>query len=156
MSRVLIFNRLEDFALNPSNKGVVLFGEKKFFSDKERTYDVVFHAWKNVQNPYALKKPCSLVIPVIKGDWHDVELLRLNDANPDYTRFAVPAGDRILFYDIKKGAFGRGPDCAEGYTRVMETPFHLEVGLPKMKREIEKTRRDIDGRCQDAFLSQTE
>lgn len=141
-----MFEDLEKFVLDKTKKNVVLFGANRFFNSDNVKYDVVFHVRENVQDPYQIIKPTSLVLPVIRDSFPEVEISRLNAQYPSFTRFAVPEKDRILFYDIRKHALGRELKCADGYSRIPEGPFFERVNLPEMEKEVRRLRVEIDER----------
>jgi hypothetical protein len=122
-SKILILTALKTFALGKAKQGVVLFGEEKFYGSGKRIYDPIFHARENIPNPYEVERPCSLVIPVVDGDYPEVTVLELNAQHPGFTEFAGLEVDRSLFYDALDGVLGTELKFADGYSRILEKPF---------------------------------
>ncbi|MDP3027622.1 MAG: hypothetical protein Q8N63_08000 [Nanoarchaeota archaeon] len=145
MGKILMFRPIGDLTFNNDIENLVLFGEENFVDDSEEIYDLIFHS-KQIANPYEQKKPCSLVIPVLRtfNKTEAYKMIRdLNKAFPDFDRFAV-SGEFLDFYQTIKE---RGKTRLKGlgkYNVVDYAPFIAHSEDPFFEQNLERKIREIN------------
>ncbi len=149
MSKIVIFKEVEEKALDNNLEGLVLFGESNLLEDTKNVYDLIFHAKQT--DPYQIitpKKPCSLVIPVIRAynkDQAISEIYYKYTEHPDFTKFVATIPDNDLsFYEVNPQELGKKIISFGKYKRVEEKKFLAHTRNLALIREINEKRRLIN------------
>lgn len=149
MNRILLFDELEARALKEDN--FVLFGESGFVHDRKACYDILFYG-ENVKNPYDVKWPVSMAVPVLNLSKRDspIVLAGLNKEHPSFNRFGVVNDSGLRFYDVFRNELGARVTSADlgvphlKYVKTSKSNFLDYINNPAMNEEIGAKISEID------------
>lgn len=145
MRKILIFKEIRDKAFDRNLNNLVLFGEKDYINDTENIYDLIFYS-KQVILTDPFRKPCSLVIPVIRtfNEKEAIEKINhLNEQFSDFNRFAV-SGEFLDFYEVIKKRLGKEIKGLGKYNVVDSDKLVEYSEDPTFEQKIEQQIRKIN------------
>ena len=144
MGKIIILESIRTLAFDKDIENLVLFGEEDYIDDTKNIYDLIFHSKQTT--PYHFKKPCSLVIPVIRANNKEraiEKIYNLNKEFPDFTKFVVPR-EFLDFYEVIQKEEGTVLNSLGKYNFVDEGQFTGHAEEPGFEQKLEKKIREIN------------